>query len=85
METSTSKLKPNTKYVYESPDGGETVYAREFGSDEKILIGISPKAQSLIAARQDDELWKNIREAAKTNKSLQVILDHAILMYKLIK
>jgi hypothetical protein len=26
------------KYIYESPDGGKTIYRREFGSDEKELI-----------------------------------------------
>ena len=26
------------KYIYESPDGGKTLYRREFGSDEKELI-----------------------------------------------
>jgi hypothetical protein len=80
-----SNLKPNTAYIYTSPDGGETVYANEIGSTEKILIGISPKAQSIIDQREDEELWRAIRHAAKTNKSLQTILDHAILTYKLIK
>ena len=26
------------KYIYESPDGGKTIYRREFGSDEKELV-----------------------------------------------
>jgi hypothetical protein len=32
--------KWNKKYIYESPDGGSTVYAREFGKphDERVLI-----------------------------------------------
>jgi len=36
------KKKPacGKKYIYESPDKGETVYAREFGKphDERVLI-----------------------------------------------
>jgi len=32
-------LKPNIPLIYESPDGGKTVYAREFGSNHKQLIG----------------------------------------------
>ena len=28
----------DVKYIYESPDGGKTLYRREFGSDEKELI-----------------------------------------------
>ena len=26
-------------YVYESPDGGNTIYRREKGSDERVLMG----------------------------------------------
>jgi hypothetical protein len=29
------------KYIYESPDGGKTVYRREFGSDKKELVQLS--------------------------------------------
>ena len=32
-------------YIYESPDGGETVYKREFGSDTKILLTDEQKEQ----------------------------------------
>ena len=27
-----------TTYVYESPDGGDTVYRRESGKDERVLV-----------------------------------------------
>ena len=30
-------LTPGATYIYESPDGGETVYARKEGSTERIL------------------------------------------------
>ena len=32
--------KWSKKYIYESPDGGTTIYAREFGKshDERVLI-----------------------------------------------
>ena len=26
------------KYIYESPDGGETVYRRKFGEDKRELV-----------------------------------------------
>ena len=26
-------------FIYESPDGGKTVYAREHGSSDRILVG----------------------------------------------
>ena len=27
-----------TEWIYESPDGGKTIYKRAIGSDEKILV-----------------------------------------------
>jgi hypothetical protein len=30
----------DAEYIYESPDGGETIYRREFGSDERVKIKI---------------------------------------------
>tara|TARA_B100000902_G_C27313927_1_gene920083 strand:- start:65 stop:259 length:195 start_codon:yes stop_codon:yes gene_type:complete len=44
------KIKhPNTwpswekKYIYESPDGGKTVYQREFGADVSTRVQIKPE------------------------------------------
>ncbi len=30
----------DAEYIYESPDGGETIYRREVGSDERVKIKI---------------------------------------------
>jgi hypothetical protein len=38
-----------------------------------------------MAQIREDRLWGEIRRAAKTNKSLQIALDHAIMIYKLSK
>jgi hypothetical protein len=38
-----------------------------------------------MAQIREDKLWGEIRRAAKTNKSLQTALDHAIMIYKLSK
>ena len=34
-------LTPGATLVYESPDGGKTVYAREAGKSERQLVGYS--------------------------------------------
>lgn len=78
-------LKPDTTYIYESPDGGETVYAREMGSSDRILIGQSQKALSLRDQIAQDQLWHEIRRMAKTNTALQAELDRVIMLYYLIK
>jgi hypothetical protein len=71
------------RIVYESPDGGETIYARAFGSTEKKLHSMSERARDLLEEAEQTMLWQEIRAAAKTNPSLQKALERAILIHKL--
>lgn len=75
-----------TEYtVYESPDGGETVYARKSGEVGRQLYSVSDTAKEKIARLKENQLWYNIRQAAKTNPILQQALDQCIMIYKLSK
>jgi len=79
-------LTPGATYVYESPDGGKTVYARELGKTEKILVGYNIDSKS--PGREDlDEhkLFCDMRLEAKKNPALQKALDHAIMIFYLTK
>ena len=78
-------LKPGATYIYESPDGGETVYAREFGETERHLVGYSHKAQSTRDRIQADQLWYDIRRTAQTHEGLQEELERVIIYYQLLK
>jgi len=71
------------RMVFESPDGGETVYVRPFGSNERTLHSMSQQARDLLVEAEQTLLWKEIRAAAKTNPTLQKALDRAILIHKL--
>lgn len=72
--------------IRESPDGGTTVYERDFGSTERTLTEESKsRHNSLIASMQENKLWGAIRRAAKTNPALQDALDRAIVIYELSK
>jgi len=71
------------RMVFESPDGGETVYVRPFGSNEKTLHSMSQRARDLLVEAEQTMLWQEIRAAAKTNPTLQKALDRAILIHKL--
>jgi hypothetical protein len=71
------------RMVFESPDGGETVYARQFGSAERKLHSMSERARDLLVEAEETVLWQEIRAAAKANPALQKALDRAILIYKL--
>ena len=43
------ELKPK---IYESPDGGETVYSRDFGSTERTLVKTAVQQQWTIVYNQ---------------------------------
>jgi hypothetical protein len=78
-------LKPGAKIIYESPDGGDTVYARYAGETDKWMIGQSTKAKCKIEEIKEDKLWGEIRRKAKSNPLLRDALDRAILIYHLSK
>ena len=68
--------------VYESPDGGKTIYEREMGSSERVMIR---EDTSKIDQIREDKLWGSIRREAKTNVALADILEQAKMVYALIK
>jgi len=78
------QLKPGVTYVYESPDG-ESIYAREQGSTERILIGVSYKKQTKDEELRQAQLWYDIRKVASTNPTLQTAIDRVIMIYQLSK
>ena len=76
-------LRSNTNIIYESPDGGETIYARYQGETDRWMVGQSAKAKSLVDELREKKLWDEIRRAAKSNQILQEALDRAIMIYHL--
>jgi hypothetical protein len=78
-------LKPGATYIYESPDGGQSVYARESGSKERKLIGESLSANTNRKLMQESQLWHDIKVASRTNPTLQEALDRVIIIYNLSK
>jgi hypothetical protein len=90
------QLKPGVALIYERD--GATVYQREAGADPAtrsevghdydtfeqrrdadIRAGMKNRRDQII----EDQLWGDIRRAARTNPALQDILDHAIMVYHL--
>lgn len=71
--------------IYESPDGGKTVYIRKPGDVHRELHWESPEAIELRETMIRNELWANILAASKNNPTLKGILDQAELIYKLSK
>ncbi len=75
------KLKPGATYIYESPDGGLTTYARELGApaSERIMIGQSWEAKELVEQR----MWKEIYPKRNLNPALTEAVEKCIIIYKL--
>ena len=73
--------------IYESPDGGKTVYVREPGSavQSRKLHWESDDVKDLRETMMEDKLWGEIHRAAKTNVALADILEQAKMVYALIK
>jgi hypothetical protein len=75
------RLKPGATYIYESPDGGETTYAREMGAplESRIMIG-----QSWLAKEQiEQRVWTDIYKHRNRNTALQHAVEECIIIYKL--
>lgn len=73
--------------IYESPDGGETIYIRRSGEGSELrqLHSESDVALAMKNKLREQELWANILSAAKSNPTLQRALDEAVMIYTLSK
>ena len=67
------------EYVYESPDGGDTVYRRRVGSDQRDLISGGP----FHRARLRSQLWRDIFRAAESDPELQHMIDRVEIYHRL--
>ena len=73
--------------IYESPDGGETIYIRKSGDgpDMRQLHAESEIAVAMRNKLREQELWTDILLKAKSNPTLQRALDEAVMIYNLSK
>jgi hypothetical protein len=78
-------LRPSTSIIYESPDGGETVYGRYPGETERFLVGESLKAMERRIGIHENQLWQDIRQAAKNNPALHDAIERVKMIYYLSK
>jgi hypothetical protein len=73
----------NKKVVYESPDGGNTVYARAVGETERCKVSESEQWQKALQNIADSRQWEKIRQAAKTDPELAEAMDRVRVLYEL--
>lgn len=87
MTTSKENLwDSQDKFIYESPNGGKTVYKRKPGSGVRQLTDDSMlRNNDIIAELKEEDEWGHIRRAAKTNPVLQDMLNQLREYYYLTK
>lgn len=66
--------------IFESPDGGKTIYSRQPHSIERKLV--YKKTNELV---ERIEHWMAIVDAAEDNPALKHLLDQVEMMYVLTK
>jgi HD superfamily phosphodiesterase len=75
-----------TEYtIFESPDGGETIYARLPGSNDRIKIKETNHVREVRQDMEEAQLWNDIRRETKTNEALREAMARVILLYHLTK
>ena len=71
-------------YIYESPDGGDTVYRRRTDGTQRELHSISDKRRDLLDELKKNKLWGDIHRAAQSDPVLKKMLNQ-IEVYHLLK
>jgi len=69
--------------VFESPDGGRTVYARKPGSLHRELHWQDPNLQRELAELEAQKRWVDIFSARQDNPELNHLCEQVEIMYEL--
>lgn len=71
--------------IYESPDGGRTVYARRAGSNHREVHLKDPAIDRELAELKNQEKWQLILAERAHNPELNDLLEKAEVLYELTK
>lgn len=76
-------------YIYESPDGGRTVYQRKFGEQDRQLVAqnMSSRLDPMDALKYNISYGEfiDILKIAETNSTLKDCLDKLLSTFNLLK
>ena len=67
--------------IYESPDGGKTVYSRKSGSSDRTMVK-EDTSQNYMTKWYE---WKEILKLAETEPSLANAINKAEMLYVILK
>lgn len=82
-----SDSSPQDKFIYESPDKGNTIYARPFGADlaQRKKIYENPEMLEEKAFFERWHMYRDILEISKDNEVLAKLLEQVEILYRLAK
>ena len=69
--------------IFESPDGGRTVYARHPGSNKKELHYQDPDLQQELKELESQKRWVDIFQARDNNAELDHLCEQVEILYEL--
>jgi disulfide oxidoreductase YuzD len=69
--------------IFESPDGGRTVYARNPGSKDRTLHWQDPNLQRELEELESQKRWVDIFQARRNNAELDRLCEQAEILYEL--
>ena len=69
--------------VFESPDGGRTVYARKPGATKRELHWQDPNLQQELKELEQQKRWVDIFSARQDNAELNHLCEQVELLYEL--
>lgn len=80
---STPRSSQDKPYIYESPDGGRTVYRRRAGDFSRELVQMSEDARRETELQQHMNMWMKIIVASRTDPALADMLEEIEVYWKL--
>ena len=71
--------------IFESPDGGRTVYARKSGQQNRELYSVDPKLKEEMEELRQHERWQHILAERKHNSAINELCEKIEILYELSK
>jgi hypothetical protein len=69
--------------IFETPDGGRTVYSRRFGETERRLHSRDPELDRELAEMEHQRRWIEILAARRHDAELDRLCEQVEILYEL--
>jgi len=69
--------------IFESPDGGRTVYARQPGNTNRELYSQDPALQQELKDLENSKRWVEILQARRDDPELDHLCEQVEILYEL--